>query len=190
LPEDDSAVDNVLLEHLKAVLVPGGFLIRTTTSVSTVTCHAELSRAGFDNASTSGAIVYARTSILPSVFPVNPVIDQNKVMMVPYAVGNEMSIMDPLKALDDTYDRPIWLVAPEGYGADGLQGFGRSLRREYPQWNIPLFASCSADERGFIIDHYLPQTGMECASRSRASSLPHAQDHGRQHCENACYFPP
>ncbi|KAJ7285228.1 hypothetical protein C8J57DRAFT_1709483 [Mycena rebaudengoi] len=170
LPEDDSAVDNVLLERLKAVLVPSGFLIRTTTSVSTATCHAELSRAGFDNTSTSGAIVYAQTSILPSVFPVNPVIDQNKVMMVPYAVGNEMSIKAPLKALDDTYDRPIWLVAPQGYGADGLQSFGRSLRREYPQWNIPLFASYSADERSFIIDHYLPQTGMDIA-RTHAISL-------------------
>ncbi|KAJ7434506.1 acyl transferase domain-containing protein [Mycena galericulata] len=127
--------------------------------------HAELSHIGFVNVSTSGALVRAQAPVLPTTLPANRAGGGQAVMMVPYAVGHEMAIQAPLRSLDDTFDRPIWLVASEGYDADGLQGFGRSLRREYPQWNIRLaaFAGCySQADHSFIVDCLLPQTGMEC----------------------------
>ncbi|KAJ7695179.1 hypothetical protein B0H17DRAFT_1198868 [Mycena rosella] len=168
LPED-FAVDSAFLERLRTVLVPGGFLVRATSS--TFVWKTELSRTGFVNVAISvatgednAAIVCAQAPVLPTRFA-NDAGDQTATRMIPYAVGNEMSIKAPLSSLDETYDRPIWLVASEGYDAAGLQGFGRSLRREYPQWNIRLaaFANCySDDDRSFIIDRFLPKTGMEC----------------------------
>ncbi|KAF7329008.1 Polyketide synthase [Mycena venus] len=158
----DSAVDNTLLERLRTVLVPGGFVVCATASTEPL--QADLSSAGFENIIISGAIVYAQAPVLPLMLPTIHTVNQ-EMMLIPYTVGNEMAIQGPLRALDDTYDRTIWLVATEGYDADGLQGFGRSLRREYPQWNIRLAAfasSYSDDERRFIIEHFLPQTGMEC----------------------------
>ncbi|KAJ7471158.1 polyketide synthase dehydratase-domain-containing protein [Mycena galericulata] len=126
LPED-SAVNSALLERLQQVLVPGGFVVRTTTSPAA--WHAELSHIGFVNVSTSGALVSRPSAGLTHGFASKP------------------RRRRPGGDDDDTFDRPIWLVASEGYDADGLQGFGRPLRREYPH---------------FIVDSLLPQTGMEC----------------------------
>ncbi|KAJ7799753.1 hypothetical protein B0H14DRAFT_3491310 [Mycena olivaceomarginata] len=161
LPED-STVNRRLLERLRAVLVPGGSLVHATTS--TAASQADLSVAGFENITVSGAVVYAQAPVLPSELPTDEAVGQT-LMMIPYAVGEEMAIQTPLRSLDDTFDRPIWLVATEGYDADGLQGFGRSLRREYPQWNIRIAAFAarySDNERRSIIERFLPQTGMEC----------------------------
>ncbi|KAJ7716081.1 hypothetical protein B0H16DRAFT_1476979 [Mycena metata] len=160
LPHD--GVNFALLKRLSATLVPGGFIVQTT--VDSGAAQTEFCHAGFSNITISSGSVYAQAPLLPTALPATTR-PTKEVLMIPYAVGNEMAIKTPLATLDEAYEHPIWLVAPEGYHAAGLQGFGRSLRREYPQWNIRLVAFASffsEDERAFIIENFLPKTGMEC----------------------------
>lgn len=160
----DWGCDQVFLSRLRAFLVPGGSLVSSASA--TTGWESELDGAGFTNVYVSSnadgeALIYAQAPRLPSTLPAYEG-SSGPQTILNYAVGNEIALQAPLKALGDEYDQPIWIIAGEGIDADGLPGFGRTLQREFPQWNIRLatFASCYSEaDRKFIIEQYLPQTG-------------------------------
>lgn len=177
----DSGCDVATLRSLRALLVPGGFLLSPSSSPSFWT--STLDAAGFDavvihdeydfnkldgNVTVEGAnhdtvTIYAQAPSIPEALP-QADLARYQFIVLYYELGQEMAIQAALKQLDDPFNQPIWLVATEGTNADSLQGFGRSLTKEFLQWNIRMasFADCFDEtERHRIIDQYLPQTGVE-----------------------------
>ncbi|TFY52512.1 hypothetical protein EVJ58_g9975, partial [Rhodofomes roseus] len=157
-----------ILRHLRPRLVPGGFLL--LLAPPSRDWQSLLDQATFDQVLLSDeddkrrdVLIQARCPALPTTLPTTYPVESSPVI-VRYAVGEEMQVQDELKRIDDSYDQPIWLVSSDGADADGLTGFGRTLTKEFPQWNLRLasFASTYSDEdRAFIITNYLPQAGEE-----------------------------
>ena len=157
-----------VLKHLKALLTPGAFLLISSSSSSA--CPHNFKIAGFENIvisegtkQSAQVFIVAQSPALPIALPEYPV-SNTKLIIIPYAVGKEMNVQAILKKVDEAYQEAIWITASEGLDADALAGFGRTLTKEFPQWNLRLasFANSYSDsDRKYIIESYLPQSGAE-----------------------------
>jgi hypothetical protein len=160
--------DESVCQAVRKLLVPGGFLLFSGSAAHDWSgileaCAFENINVAGDSKTSAPAIIHGQAPTLPAALPeVRDLTDA--LTIVPYVVGNEMAAQQILEAIDDAFEQPIWIVASEGIDGHGLEGFGRTLTKEFPQWNIRLatFASVYTDsDRAFIISKYLPQTGTE-----------------------------
>ena len=157
-----------ILAQLRPLLVPGTFLLLKAQFSSD--WQPLLNRAAFDQViiwnedqKPRDVLIQARCPPLPSSLP-TAYLAADCPLIVQYAVGEEMRVQQELQHIDDSFDSSIWLTASEGVDADGLTGFGRTLIKEFPQWNVRIasFSNVySEEDRQFIITSYLPQAGEE-----------------------------
>ena len=59
-----------------------------------------------------------------------------ETVVVPYVRGAEMDIQRTIMKLDTFQPLSLFLFAKAGVHGDAVQGFSRSLRKEYPIWTI------------------------------------------------------
>ena len=157
-----------ILAQLRPLLVPGAFLLLKAPFSSD--WQSLLNRAALDQVfmwnedqKPRDVLIQARRPPLPSSLP-TAYLPADCPLIVKYAVGEEMRVQQELQHIDNSFDGSIWLTASEGVDADGLTGFGRTLIKEFPQWNVRIasFSNIySEEDREFIITSYLPQTGEE-----------------------------
>ena len=159
------------LMNMRSLLVPGGFLIMSLDCIcdETPTTYQKLFLgAGFSftsgiSNSTRAIVIDAQAPSLPKSLPVCP-IQEGTPLVISFCAGREMDVQQRLRDIDDTFDQPIWLTCSEGPSADSLQGFARTLSKEFPQWNLRWvsFDSCySQEDRAYIMRNLLPKTGIE-----------------------------
>ena len=157
-----------ILARLRPLLVPGAFLLLKAPFSSD--WQPLLNRAAFDQIFTwneqekqRDVLIQARRAPLSSRLPTTH-LNTGCPLIVKYAVGEEMRVQQDLKHIDESFHGSIWLIASEGVDADGLTGFGRTLMKEFPQWNLRIasFSNVySQEDREYIVASYLPQTGEE-----------------------------
>ncbi|KAH7906790.1 hypothetical protein BJ138DRAFT_1071251 [Hygrophoropsis aurantiaca] len=102
-------------------------------------------------------------SLAPPLLPT--VSDSRKnLLMLPYTPGKEVIIQKTLRVLDINDVAYIWITADKGLASYAGRGLARSLRREFPLWNIS-FASfdfpCSISERDRVVRCLSSVPGME-----------------------------
>ncbi|KZT01344.1 ketoacyl-synt-domain-containing protein [Laetiporus sulphureus 93-53] len=102
----------------------------------------------------------------PTISPpriIQPLTAQD-IVLLPYAVGSEMSIQQALKVLNPELPTNIWFIALAGMHGDGAKGFTRSLRREFPLWDLGLAifqVEYPQSEAEQIVRYYSSVPGME-----------------------------
>ncbi|KAH7928982.1 ketoacyl-synt-domain-containing protein [Leucogyrophana mollusca] len=86
------------------------------------------------------------------------------ILLLPYTVGAEIEIQRILKGVDLDQPVRIWFTALDGLDADGGRGFTRSLRREFPLWDIGLVIftfQCPPVEQLPLVHYISAIPGME-----------------------------
>jgi hypothetical protein len=165
----DEGCSAEMVKGLSEYLLPGGVLITPTEKPSDFV--TALKGAGYPTTHSStvdGAnIVQAQAPLIPSQLPKDNSTKQTWTQ-VAYTMGDEMGLQAALKEIDDVEEGPIWVTATEGMSADALEGLGRSIQKEFEQWNLRLAMfpeSFTEADRTYFIANYLPHTGPEVEFR-------------------------
>ncbi|EGO26553.1 putative polyketide synthase [Serpula lacrymans var. lacrymans S7.9] len=168
------------LHQLNSLLLPGGFLLlaepaqrsSNTPSSSLHTCSEWLSLFSSLGMRTTTHCVKADTSPFVVLegqrqsisFAPSSGAPKEDILFISYAVGREMEIQRILKGLDIDNPAKVWFTATDPMDADGGRGFTRSVRREFPLWDIgfAIFGfQCPRAEQTNIINRLLATPGME-----------------------------